>query len=265
MRLRQYPDRAFTLVELLVVVAIVALLLAILTPALKKARSAAEATICGANQRQIYMAARQFAADNNGHGPGGGHNGKGSVSWPNVLNHEYFEPYTGKNRLNRTGIIPGEDSLMCPSLQEWPNANGSRRTLAWNSSMLGGAKDTDGDKIPDEMTRGGRLLSPPNWCSRYYYLGARFDMFKRPGQTILMAESRDPGQDATRARGGGIQILNGNDFPDMPPWTAHTGNPNRAWWSYRHDLNANFLFIDGHVERLSYKVNVNRGELYSMN
>ena len=46
-------DRAFTLVELLVVVAIVCLLLALLTPSLQRAKEAARTTICGSNLRQL--------------------------------------------------------------------------------------------------------------------------------------------------------------------------------------------------------------------
>ena len=50
--------RAFTLVELLVVIAIIALLLAMLVPAIQKARQIARQVQCMSNLRQILMGAQ---------------------------------------------------------------------------------------------------------------------------------------------------------------------------------------------------------------
>lgn len=55
--------RAFTLVELLVVVAIIALLLAILLPALTKAKAAARTVVCLSNKRQVGLAVMTYASD----------------------------------------------------------------------------------------------------------------------------------------------------------------------------------------------------------
>ncbi len=55
--------RGFTLVELLVVISIIAILIALLLPALAAARQAADVTLCANNERQIALAFQYYAQD----------------------------------------------------------------------------------------------------------------------------------------------------------------------------------------------------------
>jgi prepilin-type N-terminal cleavage/methylation domain-containing protein len=61
---------AFTLVELLVVIGIIAILVAILLPALQRAKEQANAVKCQNNMKQLMTAFLTFAHDNKGHLPG---------------------------------------------------------------------------------------------------------------------------------------------------------------------------------------------------
>ncbi len=65
LRNRSNRLRAFTLVELLVVVAIIAILIAILLPAMRAARKQAKVVYCGTNLRQIGQGWHNYLADNN--------------------------------------------------------------------------------------------------------------------------------------------------------------------------------------------------------
>ena len=116
--------RAFTLVELLVVVAIIALLVSILMPSLSKAKEQTRRVLCASNLRNCGTALSIYTAENRGYFPPAYHNDRSyqaciyrsrSMDWDL---RDYIRPYIGDFNLWKCPALP-----MTTSIGDYPPGN----------------------------------------------------------------------------------------------------------------------------------------------
>ncbi|HEV8604891.1 MAG TPA: type II secretion system protein [Tepidisphaeraceae bacterium] len=119
---RGQSKSAFTLVELLVVIGIIAILIAVLLPALNKARDQANTIRCLANLRQIGQAAVMYAQDNKGQTVPAGYRDRGAgpyplgpESWATILVFRKYLPLPSPPPRTLTDPITSAESVFrCP-------------------------------------------------------------------------------------------------------------------------------------------------------
>ena len=121
--------KAFTLIELLVVISIIALLVAILMPALNKAREQATGAVCLSNQKGFLLSWVMYAQSHQESLPPNGSDRHGRATWVRGwLNHDGFNSdNTNTVFLTSSHLGPFHESLKvwkCPGDRSVINSGG---------------------------------------------------------------------------------------------------------------------------------------------
>lgn len=280
-RLIQRARQGFTLVELLVVIGIMAILIAILMPALSKVRNQAMSVQCASNMRQVYQICLMFANENKQHLP--------RPSIPGA-NEDASNPAVSKLCIWAVppGSVWGKADTKVGVLANYIPGETARQQLIWcpgdnGESTLGGGDSMSGD--PDS---GGRNMSysfnsqtmDPNDARRGgnggMLPGVRINTVARPAERIYIYEEVAPNDswclmydnigkenmeigamwrshDVPSGRHAGQKFLNA-----MRNLTI--GSP--EWYKWAKVGKGNFVFFDGHVEVLAPAEHYKRPDYY---
>jgi prepilin-type N-terminal cleavage/methylation domain-containing protein len=220
---RRAKAKAFTLVELLVVIAIIAVLAALLVPALGSAKRAARRAACLSNLRQIGLAIQVYAHDNDGRIPYG-------PKAPPFTSPASFYPSTGAP----TSLI---------SLQSGaPVALGLllREALAQESRVL---FCPDSDQWVDTAAELAKVGAHQAQGSYYYRHGGNTRLFDDPTQAFT-PEHLQLDNLGTNRLGQPIRALAMDSMFLCPPEVAAFNVKPRTHHGQRF---ADILFSDGHT------------------
>ena len=272
-----HRDRGFTLIELLVVIGIIAILAAILLPALSRAREAARGKSCTNNLKQMGAVFRMYAGENRGDFP--------------LRFVPYQRPYSPERTcwssfdspLVYPEYLTDHHILLCPSdtnNQEWWDKESLRMPVdpTWNDDPLpnlvkgrsfyyqtsdfcyvywGYVVEPRCVATPEDMMAHAHLLDnfDPDVCINYTTRNSDASLrVPSTGETVTVYRFRD-----------GVERFLITDINNAATNTQSTSSIPVMWDTVRTDngkpepeevnhlpLAANVLFMDGHVEYARY-------------
>lgn len=185
--------RGFTLLELLVCVAVVALLAGLLAPSLGAAREAAATGVCLSNQRQLGAGLHLYAGDAGDRAPPGAAEFRANLSrWHGSRGRstEAFRPEGGA----LTPYISGDGSESAgasDAVRECPMFAGVLRRLAGTGrgfERSAGGYGYNNAYVGVELSRAGE----ESWRVADDRVGARLARFRSPGATVAFADAAFP-------------------------------------------------------------------------
>lgn len=226
-RRNPFNNKVFTLIELMVVIAICMILTAMMLPALNKAKEKAREMKCLSNMKNIYLSQLGYINDSNEYispiSPGKDTNGVADYYWTNLVSSYMGFPGSTRNEF-RDNIRPENSPYFCPSQipQKAKNSVGNPNcypSYGLNGYLAGGGCSPGADPA----------------------VSAKISSIKKQSKAVLFAD-----------------VQNGAANPDAGYRTLIS-----AYLTSRHSSGFNCLWLDGHISKSKYNwasTNLTSGE-----
>lgn len=240
--MKRMSVRCYTLVELLIVIAIIMILAGILVPTLKSSRDSARKAQCLSNQKNIGVYAYNYAYNNN----------------QSIAVLQNWQTWYRDLLKSNGGLKDGQENT-----NDYMLADMDKRSACLTSEGLGMTKvfkcpsDTSGGTASyarNDPNGGGTMKWNGNTPDKNLKIvTSRLNDFRGPSDLILTSDrwsaNHIPGQSCNSSTGGEYDITNAFHLRRRESGAGIEGDRDKI---SRHKGDAPILYVDGHVTAVDY-------------
>jgi prepilin-type N-terminal cleavage/methylation domain-containing protein len=228
--------RGFTLVELLVVMGIIAVLIALLLPALSRARDAANTIACLSNQRQLALLTIMYVNENRGwlpHCSYDNHSPPDPLAWQrqDLTWYEYIVTHSNGAEDTNRNVTDFGTLMICPS-----NSIGMMYSAAY-----------------DRLVKVGSVPSASSGYNSINWIGVNANLATRDdySQPVLGAPPASGVKYASIRRSSKVMLAIDND---SYLFAGGYYPAEHLRWRHHQNKGINLVFMDGHAITWDYSL-----------